>query len=320
MNGRVGKRFLCLILILLMAAGALSFAAAEEDEAAFPPLNGQGFLDSGEFVYENPEEGLWRYASPTLKVEIYRRQEKKPNRVWYEAEVWCAGGSETPHMIPNDPEKWLSSADYPYKICRRTGTVLALSSDYCQTRMQQKIRVGIIIRNGRVYSEKTWPARASKFPNLDCLALFPDGDLQVFDSNERTAEEYLAAGARDVLAFGPWLLRDGELNEASLNKYGKSTAPRTAIGMVEKGHYFFMMLEGRIKRSKGAGITFLAERLKEKGCVNGFNLDGGDTSCIVFMGHQLCRMTDAGNRSSRRTSDILGVGTSALLPAEGDPW
>ncbi|MBO7663279.1 MAG: phosphodiester glycosidase family protein [Clostridia bacterium] len=309
-----------LLLALLLLMGAAFPARAEE--GAFPELNGAGFLDGGEFVYENPEEGVWRYASSTLKVEIFRREQAKPKRVWYEAEVWCAEGSEMPHMVFNDEEKRFSSADYPYKICRKTGTVLALSSDYCQTRMQQKIRVGVIIRNGEIYSEKTWPAKASKFPNLDCLALYPDGDLQVFYSNEKTAAELLEGGARDVLAFGPWLIRDGELNESALAKYGRSKAPRTAIGMVEKGHYFFMMLEGRIKRSQGDSIRFLAERMMERGCKVGFNLDGGDTSCIVFMGHQLCRMTDAGSgkKSSRRTSDILGVGFSELLPAEGDPW
>ena len=124
-----------------------------------------------------------------------------------------------------------------------------------------------------------------------------------------------------MLAFGPILIRDGELNEKGLKQYGTSRAPRTAVGMVEKGHYWFMMLEGRIKRSKGDGIRFLAEKLLEKGCSVGFNLDGGQTSSIVFMGHQLCKMTDQRkNTSSRRTSDILGVGTSDLLPSEGDPW
>jgi len=124
-----------------------------------------------------------------------------------------------------------------------------------------------------------------------------------------------------VLAFGPILIRDGELNEEGLAKYGTSHAQRTAVGMVEKGHYWFMMLEGRIKRSTGDGISFLAERLMEKQCSIGFNLDGGDTSCIVFMGHQLCRMQDGKKHlSSRRTSDILGVGTSELLPAISDPW
>lgn len=82
-----------------------------------------------------------------------------------------------------------------------------------------------------------------------------------------------------------------------------------------------MMLEGRISRSKGDDIRFLAEKLYDKGCTVGFNLDGGDTSCIVFMGHQLCRMKDGKKRtSSRRTSDVLGVGHSDLLPALSDPW
>ena len=145
--------------------------------------------------------------------------------------------------------------------------------------------------------------------------------MKVYYSDEKTAEEYLEEGAVDVLAFGPILIRDGALNEEALNKYGTSHAQRTAVGMVEKGHYWFMMLEGRITRSKGDGIRFLAEKLFDKGCTLGFNLDGGDTSCIVFMGHQLCKLQNGKrNKASRRTSDILGVGTSELLPVVKDPW
>ena len=307
------------------AAGKAETASKTEaagEDGAFPALNEAGFLDAGEFVYENPEDGVWRYAGSDLRVEIYRRQTTKPNQVWYEAEIWCGEGGDVPHMVVNDPDNWLRGGEYPYKICRKYGVVIAVSSDYAQTRVQQKLGsgIGIVIRDGKVISAKTRKKNASTFPNLDTLALYPDGDIRVFYSNEKTAEEYLADGARDVLAFGPWLFRDGEDNTAALAKYGKSAAPRVAVGMVEKGHYFFMMLEGRIKRSKGGPVSFLAEKLKERGCTVGFNLDGGDTASIVFMGHQLCRMVDSGNRSSRRTSDILGVGYSALLPAYGDPW
>ncbi len=145
--------------------------------------------------------------------------------------------------------------------------------------------------------------------------------MQVFDSDEKTAEEYLAEGAVDVLSFGPWLIRDGMLNEDALKKYGRSSAQRVAVGMVEKGHYFFMMLEGRIDRSRGAGIRFLAEKLLERHCVTGFNLDGGQTACMVFMGHQLCKMDNKKrNLSSRRAADILGIGHSDQLPDIKDPW
>ena len=79
------------LLLALMLLWSTSCAAAEEGE--FPALNDAGFLDSGEFVFENEEKGVWRYASETLRIEIYRREQKKPARVWYEAEVFCAAGS-----------------------------------------------------------------------------------------------------------------------------------------------------------------------------------------------------------------------------------
>ena len=308
-----------LLLALLFLWGAV-YAAAEEGD--FPALNDAGFLDSGEFVWEDETNGVWRYASQTLRVEIFRREQDKPARVWYEAEVFCAEGSAGPHMIANDPENWKKSTGYPHKIARKNGTVLAVSSDFAMWRLRKKLRSpGIIIRNGKVWSDRTKKRNGKGFPNLDCLAIWPDGDMKVFYSDEKKADEYLAEGATDVLSFGPILIRDGKLNEDALKKYGTSHAERTAVGMVEKGHYFFMMLEGRIKRSKGDSIRFLAEKLLDKGCTTGFNLDGGDTSCIVFMGHQLCKMQNGKrNKPSRATSDILGVGTSELLPAVSDPW
>lgn len=327
------RRLICLFAALLLLLSA-SFAEETEkptetekteeteevtlNDSEFPPMNDQGFLDSGEFLYEDEEEGIWRYASSTLWVEVIRYIQKSPARVWYEAEIRCAEGSEMPHAIANDPENWMKKSNYPHKIARKNRTVIAVSSDYAQGRGTRK---GIVIRDGTVYGKVTWKQGASKFPNLDTMAFLPDGDMRVFYSDELTADEYLDMGARDVFAFGPWLIRDGELNEKGLEKYGKSKAERVAVGMVEKGHYWFMMLEGRIKRSKGDGITFLTEKMQAHGVQQAFNLDGGQTACIVFMGHQLCKMTnDNRNKASRTAADILGVGTSDLCRAVDDPW
>ncbi len=317
MNRRI-RCGLAVLLILLLCGH--SFAESNTEDY-YPELNPQGFLDTGEFVFEDNDAGRWYYVSETLRVEVRRILQEKPARTWYEAEIHCAPGSEMPHMIPNNPEKWMKSTAYPYKIARKNQTVIAVSNDYAQLRIAQKNRVGIVIRDGTVYSDRTWKKGASKFPNLDTLAIWPDGDMKVYDSDELKASDYLEAGVRDVLAFGPWLIRDGKLNEAALKKYGKSKAERVAVGMVEKGHYWFMMLEGRITRSRGDGISFLAQKLLDKGCVQAFNLDGGQTACILFMGHQLCKMDNKKhNKASRVTADILGVGVSQLVPAEGDPW
>ena len=191
-----------------------------------------------------------------------------------------------------------------------------MSSDFAHLRLKQKKRAGILLRQGKILSGRTLAKNKGNFPNLDTMALYPDGNMEVYYSDEKTAEEYQEMGASDVLAFGPLLIRDGELNTAGLKKYGTSNAPRTAVGMVEKGHYFVMMLEGRHTGSKGGPVSFLAEKMLEKGCQLAFNLDGGQSSTIVFMGDQICTIggTTGKNASARRTAEILGIGTSGLVP------
>ena len=91
------------------------------------------------------------------------------------------------------------------------------------------------------------------FPNLDNLALYADGNMEVYYSDEKTAQEYQEMGAVDVLAFGPVLVRDGQLNTEALEKYGTSHAPRTAIGMVEKGALLCHDAGGPARRQQWRG-------------------------------------------------------------------
>ncbi len=282
-----------------------------QSKSDFPPLNAQGFLDEGEFVFEDTEKGIWRYCSETLRIEIFRKEQDKPKEIWYEAEVWAANG-EIFHMIPHDPEHRMSSLEYPYKIARENKTVLAVNSDFAHLRISQRSRPGILLRDGGIVSKQTIKSGSNTFPNLDTLALFPDGNMEVFLSDELDPEAYQTMGALDVLAFGPYLIRDGILNESGLKKYGRSNAQRTAVGMIEKGHYMVMMLEGRHSNSKGGPISFLAEKLLEKGCVNAMNLDGGQSSTILFMGKQICCvLNDYGRQASaRKSAEILGIGQS----------
>ena len=304
--------------LAIMAALVLLFLSCASAEGEFPELNSEGFLDEGEFVYENAEEGVWRYAGTGLRVEIYRRSDTRPNLIWYEAEIWSAEG-ESFRMLCHDEDKRMTSLQYPYQIARERGAVFALNSDFAHLRISQKQRPGILLRDGEIISDRT-RKKNNRFPNLDTLALFEDGDMRVAYSNELKASDYAELGARDVLSFGPYLIRDGELNTTALKKYGTGRAPRTAIGMVEKGHYFALMAEGRHKGSKGVSIRWMAEKLQELGCTLGFNLDGGQSAAIVFRGRQLNTLLNAhGYRASaRKAAEILAIGSSELAARPED--
>ncbi len=311
---------LCLTVILLVCAGL-----AEEpvrDPSAWPVLNEEGFLNEGEFVYEDAEGGLWRYCSTTLWIEIHRRDQEKPKERWYEAEIRVREGTETFSMLSWSEKKRWTSLNYPYKIARKHRSVFAVNSDFAHLRINQKKKPGILLRSGEVVSRKTTVKQNSGYPNLDTLALLPDGDMRVFWSNELTPEEYVEMGAVDVLAFGPWLIRDGEVNTEAISKLGNEKAQRTAIGMVEPGHYFCLVTEGRTAESKGTNLVFVTEKMQALGCVNAINLDGGQSSAMVFMGTQinLVRNAKGYRASARKTAEILAIGTSFLCAEPNDPF
>ena len=335
MNG-TGKRLLTLVCALaLTLTGGIPAAFAEDaapekaeewisldaEDGGWPALNEAGFLDSGEFVQEDPDAGVWRYCSETLKIEILRKSETDPMKlIWYEAEVWSR--KETFGFITNEPGKHFSSADWPVNVALKNKSVLTINGDYASNRWnnmhypKERYKVGILLRDGEIMSTETRKSGNTSFPNLDTLAIYPDGNMEVHDSRELTAEEYQEKGAVDVLAFGPWLIRDGEINP-NLSRFSTYRAPRTALGMIEPGHYIAIMVEGRHKQSKGCVMARVAEMLQDRGCTLGFNLDGGETSCMLFMGKQICVVGSASSKKgyARKEPEFLAIGTSDLVEA-----
>ncbi len=263
-----------------------------------------------ETVFIDEKVGTWEYKSSALTVKIQRNYEEKQNITWYLAEIL----STDQHLFRcisavNEKLQW------PATIAQENSTVFAINSDFHHLRVANKSRTGVIIRDGVIVGEKTYEHNKGKFPNLDTMAIYPDGRLEVYPSDAYKAQEYLDMGAIDVLAFGPYLIKDGQLNETALAKYGKSHAPRTGIGMVKPGHYYAIMVEGRHSRSDGTGVSFLTEKLFEQGCTTGFNLDGGQTATMIFMGDQIVKIgqTEGENASARKCGEIIGIGTSTLV-------
>ena len=311
---RILPLLLALLLLFPAAAGATVAQRIGEERADWPELNEEGFLDEGEFVYEGESEGLWRYVSPTLKIEIIRKTTDTPKKlVWWEAEVWTRGDERW--FNPTFKEgKHLSTSTWPYLLAQQHKVVFAINNDYAQGRYPNKnTSVGIVIREGKIlWSKVRKKQKAGAFPNQDILAFMPDGSITVHDRLEYTAQEYLDMGCQTVMCFGPWLIRDGQINETALKVLGKNNNPRTVLGMVDSHHYVAIVAEGRTARSKGTNLMFLTERLLDKGCTVGFNLDGGETSFMMFMGVQLNVAGGASNKygNARRATELIAIGVS----------
>ena len=278
-----------------------------------PERDAEGFLaGEGEFVYENDEDGLWIYLSPTLQVEIRRQQDSRIPLIWFETDIRTRG-EERFRTVMTDPDHPGKGYRMPYDIAKDEGFVLGFSDDFYAERMHKKETVGIIIREGQIVCSKTKSKRDSHLPNLDMMIQYPDGRMEVCDCTEYTAEELLDKGALNVFSFGPILIRDGVIDEKMYGSHYRSIEPRHALGMIEPGHYLLLSVQGRRDDSKGTMLQRVAEMMKEKGVTQALNLDGGNTMALVFRGRMLNKEAVFQNRKFvRSVTSLIGIGTTEI--------
>ncbi len=296
------------------APGEIVRADVEWPETPPMPLDAHGYPTEGEYVFADEEAGLWFYASPSLVVRVDRIFDEDAVLTWYEAHIFCDTDRERFGIVLYNEEEPRKKHVQAELIAKEKQVVFGMNTDYYSYRVGRKTITGMVIRGGEVFFDRVPEANRHQFPNLDTLALYGDGTWGVYHSDERTAEEYLADGAIDVLSFGPYLVRDGEANEfVDQMTNGKTEQPRCAVGMIEQGHYFALLAEGRIRNiSVGVSVPWLQQKMLEAGCQQALNLDGGQTAVMTFMGKQITRIGkyNGGKTSPRTTTEILGIGRS----------
>jgi len=95
---------------------------------------------------------------------------------------------------------------------------------------------------------------------------------------------------KTAVGGGPVLLQDGEIritNDEELKFAGNAINdkhPRTAMGYTKDGKLIILMIEGRNAIAHGATLGQAAQILKDLGCWEALNLDGGGSSCMLVNG------------------------------------
>ena len=284
------------------------------NEPDFPPLTEDGFLASDtsygeEYVLADEENGLWRYISSTLFIEIRRYSDQNRPLVWYETEVRTGEGEGLRSLLTANKRTRRRAVT----IARTNQAVLAFSDDYFVAHNR-----GVAIRDGEVLSSKLIHAGNQKpFPLTDTLAVFPDGRMRADNRRAFSAQEFLDMGAVHVLNFGPVLVQGGELGELMhTNEYNYHNEPRNALGMIAPNHYVLLTVDGRVDNSIGITMQWLARRMQAMGVVEAINLDGGFTTSLIFMGWQINKVStvQASGKNGRSMTSLLSFGSSPSVP------
>ena len=190
-------------------------------------------------------------------------------------------------------------------IAEDNDAIFAINGDYYGFR-----DTGIVIRNGITYRDEG--ARTG-------LALYADGTMEVYDETVTTAEELVVSGVWNTLSFGPALLESGEVVDGIEaveidtnfgNHSIQGEQPRTGIGIIDEGHFVFVVVDGRSPGySDGVTMTEFAEIFQDLGATVAYNLDGGGSATMYFNGELV--NNPLGKGTERGTSDILYIAADA---------
>jgi len=101
-----------------------------------------------------------------------------------------------------------------------------------------------------------------------------------------------------AIGGGPVLVQDGEIritNNEEIKFGGKAINdkhPRTAMGYTNDNKLVILVIEGRNKDAGGASLIQQAQILKDLGCIEALNLDGGGSSCLLVNGKETIKPSD----------------------------
>ncbi len=302
---------------LLFSAAMAEEAAAEDltdsDELEVTELNEDEFFPHPEWALpldftpgQVPNEELYTengYEDETIRVKLEEQSMDDGTKI-YIAYVQISDPSQLRTGVAN-PQKPAST---------RAKTVGTMAKNYN----------AVIALNGDNYTDKpdkttfeyrmTQKIRSKSNKQKDILIIDDQGDFHLFIKSQGLKEfpnELKNAGKKLVNAFtfGPALVKDGELLELNKN-YGYNPGgrePRAAIGQMGPLSYVLVIVQAKDRDGKtGMSQGKLAEFMHELGCVQAFNLDGGNSAEMVF-GKKTIKGMPGGDE--RTLSDIIYFAT-----------
>lgn len=253
-------------------------------------------------VSTNAESDNWNYKSDNAQISIKEvtKGSGQDKITYFVADVKLKDSSNLGSAFAKNTFGQ-NIVETTSKIAEDNGAIFAINGDYYGFRSD-----GILIRNGSIYRDEA--ARIA-------AAFYKDGTMNTFNESDTSAQELLASGVIDTFSFGPVLVKDGvavkDFEKVTIDKnFGnhsiQDSNPRTGVGMIEANHYVFIVVDGRSQNySKGMTLTEFAQVFADLGCKEAYNLDGGGSSTIYFMGRVV--NNPLGKQEERKISDILYI-------------
>lgn len=233
------------------------------------------------------------YRDDTIIVEIQEVQQD--NSIYHLAYVKIASPTQLRTYVAGGLNSTRTSPTT--MLAKSVNAIVAVNGDF-----YSKFTGGWITRQGDTVRKKV-------SDNYDLLLIDENADFHLLLAGKTSQKKGIEALLKehDIINgffFGPALVMDGETCDIS-EHYGWdpfADNPRAAIGQLGPLTYVVVTVDGRIDESAGVTIPTLAAFMKQIGCEQAYNLDGGNSSALVFHNTML---SIKGDYNERSVNDII---------------
>lgn len=175
----------------------------------------------------------------------------------------------------------------------RDGEVVLYNHQY-GLRIPQQGYTGFVIRGGRVIKE----AAPGEILPTDGYILLGHGAGGLYLVEKLRPGTWIEmaityqpshwnTGVLHAIGGGPRLIQNGEIHITAVEEHFRpdvvmGRAPRTALGITERGRLLIVTVSGRSEYSIGMTLEELAQLMQDLGAVEAMNLDGGGSTTMVL--------------------------------------
>lgn len=261
-----------------------AFGVTQDMAVVQEVIDGAAELLEGQTLVWNPEldfypdRNVYYYSDPTILVLVWR--ERINNRSATIAEIKVADGSQLRRKLAADTYGSSVQA-YASKLAADANAVVAMNADFYGFR-----QIGVTVFQRQLF-------RFSP-DKLDNCFINSKGDMLFVKAGGigSEAEMWNYMLNNDVLfslSFGPILVDNGVLQHCDSYPIGEMNLEysRAGLGMVDELHYLYMTVNHCNGQNPRCNVNEFAELMYQKGCYKAYNLDGGQTSEIVFHGQPI---------------------------------
>ena len=287
------RKLSALLLAALLLCGC---AAAEGTSGTITPLP-IDFTPG----YAPQEDGFdpvaLAYEDPSISVSI--SSGRRDGCDWWVATIRIADASQLRTLSAGGFDSTSATAK-GVNLAKQANAVLAINGDYfCYNKDE-----GLTIRQGTVYKNLLKG-------NRDVLAIDANGDFHCYfcPNEDEVPTEVDGVPVVNAFYFGPVLVYEGKLIEklnfnAFTSRVMVAGEKRQRMAICQSGplEYKVVCCAAPARGNKGMTLDQFGQLVVEQGVQTAYNLDGGDSTMLIF---NYKKQNDVTSRDTRKIVDII---------------